>query len=427
MDDVGWWLYLLLVFFILLGGYFAASEISLAAVNQARIRIRADKGDKRAIKALHIIDHFDDAISTILIGNNIAHIFAASVATLIGTRFWGTRSLVYTTIGITVIVFFISEMIPKTLAKAYSERYSIFVAPSLSLLMLLLKPVAFMLSGIGNLFSRLLITEKKATVTEEEFYSIIESIKDEGAMEDQKGDWVHIALKFGDKIAENILTVRTDIVAVDSDDDPVENYEIIKNSKHSRIPVYRDTIDNMIGVLPIRKYLRAAYQLGHPPAVEDYIDPPFFVFNNTYIDELLPEMSRNKVNLAIVTNNFGGVVGVVTVEDILEELVGEIWDEDDEAVEYFKPLGENRYEVDSSMLVEEVFDLIGFEDSDIDEIAHDTMGAWVYSGMGRIPAEGDHLAYKDVTVTITAMDNRRIRTLVVEYEPLPESEEGEEQ
>lgn len=423
MDDVGWWLYLLLAFFIVLGAYFAASEISLASVNQSRLKIRADKGDKNAAKALYILSHFDDAISTILIGNNIAHIFAASVATLVATRLWGPKSLVYVTVGITVIVFFVSEMLPKTLAKAYSERFSVFVSPSLKILMFILRPVSFVLAAIGNLFLRLVSDEKKATVTEEEFYSIIESIKDEGAMEDEKGDWVHTALKFGDKIVDNIKTVRTDIIAVDCTDDEQEIFDTIKNSKHSRIPVYNHTIDDIVGVLQIRKYLRASFQLGKPANVYDFLDPPLFVFQNTYIDELLPEMSRQKVNLAVVTNTFGGVVGVVTVEDILEELVGEIWDEDDIAVEYFKMLENHQYEADASLLVEEVFEMIGLDDSDVDEIAHETLSTWVYETMGRIPHEGDTMEYKGLVVTILNMENRRIRRLLLDYEPPVEEED----
>lgn len=417
MDDVGWWLYLLLVFFIVLGAYFAASEIALASVSQSRLKIRADKGDKNAAKTLYILSHFDKAISTILIGNNIAHVFTASVATLMATRLWGSGSLVYVTIGITIIVFFISEMLPKTLAKAYSERFSVFVSPSLSILMFLFKPVSVLLSAIGNLFSRLFNDEKKATVTEEEFYSIIESIKDEGAMEDEKGDWVHTALKFGDKLVDNIKTVRTDIMAVDCNDDEKTIFDTIKNSKHSRIPVYNGSIDEIIGVLQIRKYLRASFKLGKPANIHDFLDPPLFVFHSTHIDELLPEMSRQKVNLAVVTNTFGGVVGVVTVEDILEELVGEIWDEDDIAVEYFRQVEQYKYEADASMLVEEVFELIGMEDSDVDQIAHDTLSTWVYETMARIPHEGDRMVYKDLVVTILNMDKRRIRNLLLEYCP----------
>lgn len=425
MDDVGWWLYLLLVVFIVLGAYFAASEIALASVNQARLKIRADKGDKNAAKTLYILSHFDDAISTILIGNNIAHISAAAVATLLATRLWGTGSLLYVTIGITIIVFFVSEMLPKTLAKAYSERYSVFVSPSLKVLMFIFRPVSFILSAIGNLFTRLFSDDKKATVTEEEFYSIIESIKDEGAMEDEKGDWVHTALKFGDKIVDNIKTVRTDIVAVDCTDDPAEIFETIKHSKHSRIPVYNDTIDEVVGVLQIRKYLRASFQLGRPADVYDFLDPPLFVFSSTYIDDLLAEMSRQKVNLAVVTNTFGGVVGVVTVEDILEELVGEIWDEDDVAVEYFKPLGEGRYEADASLLVEEVFELVGLDDPEVDEIAHETLSTWVYETLARIPKEGDTIDYKGLVVTVRQMDKRRIRKLLLEYTPPAEPEEDQ--
>lgn len=421
MDEAEWWLYALLLFFIALGGYFAAAEISLASVNQSRVKIRADKGDRRATKTLYLLHHFDKALSTILIGNNIAHIFAASVAALLVSNLWGAGALVYSTMAITIIVFLVSEMLPKTLAKAYSESTSLMVAPSLYLLTLLFRPISYVLTALGNLISKLFDDESRATVTEEEFYNIIETIKNEDAMEDEKGRWVHTALNFGDKTVENILTVRTDIVAVDIMDDPEENFEIIKNTKHSRIPVYRDSIDDVIGVLSMRRYLRASYQQGKPADIMEFVDPPFFVFSSTYIDEVLPEMSREKVNVAFVTNTFGGVVGLITVEDILEELVGEIWDEDDIAVEYFHELGRGCCEVDASVNVSEVFERLGLDDHDLDEIAHESMGTWVYESLGRIPSPGDTLHYEGLDIQISQMDNRRIRKLIVCLPPEKEA------
>ncbi|NLZ87878.1 MAG: HlyC/CorC family transporter [Clostridiales bacterium] len=427
MDDVGWWLYALLVMFIGLGSYFAASEISLASVNQARIRIRADKGDKKAQKTLYILEHFDDALTTILIGNNITHIFAASIATLLATKLWGSGAVLYTTIVMTLVIFLVSEMLPKTLAKAYCERVSVAISPSLYRLMFLFRPLSFGLTAVGQFFTRVLLGEQQQTVTEEEFYEIIESLKDEDAMEDEKGAWVQTALNFGDKTVEGILTVRTDMVAIDIADSLDDIFETVKSSKHSRLPVYHDTVDNIIGVLQIRKYLRACYQQQQRIAIDDFIDPPFFVHEGAYIDELLSEMSRKKVNLAIATNNFGGVVGIVTVEDILEELVGEIWDEDDVAVEYYKPAGDMAFEVDASMLVEDVFELLEYDDYDMDDIAHMKISAWAYEELGKIPSEGDAFDYKELHVSVRTMDNRRIRTLlVVRNIPAAETTESEE-
>lgn len=413
MDEVQWWLYTLLLFFVALGGFFAAAEISLASVNQARIKIRADKGDKRASKTLYLLHHFDGALSTILIGNNIAHVFTASFAALLVSKLWGSGALIYSTIVITIIVFFISEMLPKTLAKAYSESVSLLVSPLLYILTIIFKPISFVLTALGNFISRLFDDENKKTVTEEEFYNIIETIKNEDAMEDQKGRWVHTALNFGDKTVENILTVRTDIVAVDATDNPEEIFETIKNTKHSRIPVYEHSIDNVIGMLQIRRYLRASYQLGKAADIMDFLDPPFFVFSSTNIDDLLPEMSREKVNVGLVTNTFGGVVGLITVEDILEELVGEIWDEDDIAVDYFHEIGRGCFEVDASVNVGEVFERLGLDEHDLDDIAHESMGTWVYESLGRIPSPGDKMQYLGMDIEISKMKNRRIMKLFV--------------
>lgn len=413
MDEVDWWLFALLLFFIALGGFFAGAEISLASVNQSRIKIRSDKGEKRASKTLYLLRHFDQTLSTILIGNNISHVFSASLAALLVTKIWGTGALVYSTISITIIVFLISEMLPKTLAKAYSETASLWVSPLLYYLTIIFRPISALLTGLGNIISKLFDDESRATVTEEEFYNIIETIKNENALEDQKGQWIHTALNFGDKSVENVLTVRTDIVAVDIMDDPAEVYETIKETKHSRIPIYKDNIDNIIGILLTRRYLRASYQLGKAADIMEYIDPPLFVFSSTDIDELLPEMSRKKVNLAIVTNTFGGVVGLVTVEDILEELVGEIWDEDDIAIEYFYKLRKSCYEVDASVSVGEVFEKLNLDDHELDDLAHESMGSWVYESFGRIPSIGDKIESQGLCIEVSQMDKRRIMKLIV--------------
>lgn len=413
MDEVGWWLYLLLLFFIGLGSYFAAAEISLASVSQSRIKIRADKGDKKASKTLYLLENFDQALSTILIGNNIAHISTASVATLLVTRLWGTATLVYSTIVVTIVILLLAEMLPKTLGKAYSESTSLAVAPLLYFLTKVLGPLSNLLTGLGRKLSSFFDDEDQATVTEEEFYSIIESIKEEDAMEDQKGRWVHTALNFGDKTVDNILTVRTDMVAVDVEEDPEENFEIIRSTKHSRIPVYRDKVDDILGILQIRKYLRACYQQGSPADIEEFLDPAFFVFASSFIDDALPAMSRAKVNMAIVTNSFGGVEGLVTVEDILEELVGEIWDEDDVAVDYFKKLADGVYEVDASVNLGEVYERLGLDDKDLDDDSHESMANWIYESLARIPDEKDKFTLMDLDIEISKMDNRRILKLIV--------------
>ncbi|NLY72960.1 MAG: HlyC/CorC family transporter [Tissierellia bacterium] len=413
MDEVAWWLYALLLFFIALGGYFAAAEISLASVSQSRIKIRSDKGDGRATKTLYLLQHFDETLSTILIGNNIAHISAASVAALLVTNIWGKGALIYSTIVVTIVIFLIAEMLPKTLGKAYCESTSLMAAPLLYFLTKIFKPVSMVLTSLGNWLSTIFDDENQATVTEEEFYNIIESIKNEDAMEDQKGRWVHTALNFGDKTVDNILTVRTDIVAVDITEDPDENFEMIKSTKHSRVPVYRDSIDDVIGILQIRKYLKASYKKGAPADIEEFLDEPFFLFSSSYIDDALPAMSRAKVNMAIVTNSFGGVVGLVTVEDILEELVGEIWDEDDVAVEYFRDLGQGYFEVDASVNVGEVYEKLDLDDRELDDQSHESMGNWVYESLARIPDEGEKFRLMDLDIEITKMENRRIMKLRV--------------
>jgi CBS domain containing-hemolysin-like protein len=411
--------------------YFAMAETAFASVSRVKLKTDADRGDERAKKALFITDNFDRAITTILICTNIIHISAASVVTVQVTRLWGVSAVTLSTIITTVAVFFVGEMLPKSIARKYSERISLATAGALRFFMLILKPVSALLTAIGNGAAKLTKGDPEASVTEDELYDIIEDMTHEGSLDEDQGDLISSALQFGDVTVESILTARVDLAAIDVAMSHSDILAFIKEQRHSRLPVYEGSIDNIIGVLQIRTYIKAYLRRGEDLDIRPLLDEAYFVHQSTNIDELLPIMSKRKLNMAVVTDNYGGTLGVVTVEDILEELVGEIWDEDDTAEEPIVTRPDGSYEVDSGETVGDVFDALGveYDEEEDDELINKLMGELCYEQFPSIPAEGDSFVYRGLEITVAAMQHNRIlklRVRVLPPEETPDEGGGEE-
>ena len=421
MDDgsrLPWIIAIALLFF---AAYFAVAETAFASVSRNKIKTAADHGDPRGKSALWVLDRFDRAISTLLIGTNIVHIAAASLVTVAVTRRWGLSAVTLSTILTTIAVFFAGEMLPKSIAKKYSEKCALATAGSLRALMTVFTPLSALLTWIGQTAAKLTRGEPEISVTEDELYDLIEDMTEEGTLDEEQGDLISSALQFGDVTVESILTPRVDLVAIDIGDSREEILSQIKSQNHSRLPVYEGSIDNIIGILQIRKFIKAWLREGEALELRSLLDEPFFIHQSTNIDELLPLMSRRRMNMAVVTDNYGGTLGIVTVEDILEELVGEIWDEDDVVEEPVVELGEGVYEVDAEESVTDVFETVGFEDPEEDEeLVNTRMGEWAYEQFTAIPRVGESFAYYDLSVTVSAMEHNRIRKLRVRLLPAEE-------
>ncbi len=324
----------LLIFFLLLlvgGAYFAGAETSLSSVNRIRIMSMADNGDKRARRVLYILDHFDQALSTILIGTNIMQIGCASLATLVATRLWGAGVVGLTSIVTTLIVFLLAEMIPKSISKACNERFALFVASSLLVLMRALSPVVkvftAMTNGLKKLF-RPLESQDDPTVTEDELHTIIRSIQQDSAIDDEKSELMQSALEFTETEVGEAYTPWSQVQCVSTAMSPREIAALIDGSCHSRLPVV-DGTGAVVGVLQIRKYLREYIRRSGHVSLLRVMDKPHFVQEGIPIDALLEAMSARKTHIAVVRDENEKLLGIITVEDILEELVGEIYDEDD--------------------------------------------------------------------------------------------------
>ena len=383
---------------LLLGAaYFAIMETAFSSASRIRLKAAADHGNRRAGQALYVLDHFDQAITTLLIGTNILHLTIATIVTVAVQRVWGMWAVTAATLVTTVVVFFAGEMLPKSIAKKYAERLAMATARSLRFFMVLFHPLSVMLTAIGNAAARCIRGEPAVTVTEDELADIIENMTDDGELTAERGELMSSALSFAEVPVESVITARVDVAAVDVD----------------------DSVDNVIGILQIRKYIKACIKAGGKAVdVRPLLDEPVFVHQSTLIAEVLPELSRRKANLAIVTDNYGGTLGIVTVEDIVEELVGEIWDEDDVVEESFVPLGGGRYEVDAEMTVGEVFDRLDYTDpEDDEELCYKLLGEWTYEQFSYIPREREGFRYHRLDVRISDMRQKRIVKLIVRLLP----------
>lgn len=427
MGSDSWLPYVFLAILLLASAYFSCAETAFSSANRIRIKTKAENDSKSAKKAWYILENFDKALSTLLLGNNVVNIGLASLATLVFTNIFGEGSVALTTVVTTVVLFLVGETIPKSIGKDRCDTLSVRFAPSLRFFMWLCSPIVFIISSIAKLVSKLLGSESDPTVTEEELNIMIESIQEEtensnDAAASENIDLIHSAFEFDDHTAQDVFTPRIDVTALDIESTPEEIVACIKESRHSRLPVYRDTIDDIAGVLSIRKYLKAYYKYGNDTKLEPLLDKPHFVHKAIRIDDLLREMSAMKVHLSIVTDDYGGTMGIVTMEDILEELVGEIWDEDDEVVFDVRSIGGNRWEVMGSVLVTDVFDKIDFEDFDEDELAHITAGGWILENISDDITEGSFFEYKNVTVSVSQMEGRRISRLIFKVNPIENEE-----
>ncbi len=425
MDDGSRLPWIIAIILLFCAMYFAVTETAMASVSRTRIKTAAERGDARAKNALFLLDNFDRAITTILIGTNIVHIAVASIVTVAVTRRWGLSAVSLSTIVTTILVFFLGEMLPKSLGKKYNEKLLLSCAGTMRALMKLLAPLSALLTAIGQGAAKLSRGDPEITVTEDELYDIIEDMTEEGSLDEEQGELISSALQFGDVTVESILTPRVDVTAIDVDDSLEEILELVRSQNHSRLPAYEGTIDNVVGVLQIRKFIKAYLHMGANTEIRPLLDEPYFVHQSTNIDELLPIMAKSKKNIAIVTDNYGGTVGIVTIEDILEELVGEIWDEDDVVEEPIADLGEGVCRVDAEETVSDVLEHLGYEDPEEDEeLVNTQMGEWAYEQFTAIPRVGESFRYHALAVTVDEMEHNRILKLKVEL--LGEDEEGGE-
>lgn len=412
---------IIIIVCFLLSGYFSATETAFTTVNKLRLKTKADDGNKRARLVLKLADNYDRLLTTILIGNNIVNILASSLATLLFI-YWcqGNESLasVLSTIATTVIVLIFGEITPKSLAKEFPEKFASFSAPIINAFAYALTPLNFIFSLWKKLLNKVFKNKEDNTITDDELISMVEEAEQEGGINAQESDLIKSAIEFNDLEAQDILIPRVDVVAIDETATNAEVQDVFMETRFSRLPVYRDSIDNVVGILHEKDFIKQSGEEGF--TLGRVIKPALFVVETTKISSVLQQLQKAKSHMAIVSGEFGETVGIVTMEDILEELVGEIWDEHDEVLSDITETGENVYKVLGSASVNDFCDYF-----DLNEIESDSqsIGGWVIDMLGKIPAVGDSLTYENLSITVQKTEFRRITELNVVASPREEDED----
>ncbi len=407
-----------MVICIILSGYFSATETAFSSLNKTRIKYMAEKGNKRAKQTLHLADNYDKLIATILIGNNIVNISTASIGTLIFVDLLGQElGATVSTVVVTIVVLIFGEITPKSIAKDYPERFALFSAPFIGALLWLFTPLNFLFSLWKKLVALLFHGDEEDKMSQEELLLLLEEVEQEGAIDKSEGTLLRNAVEFGDLEVQSILTHRVDLEAVELSATKEEVAAKFTETRFSRLLVYEETIDKIVGVLHLKDFYDG---MGiNPKPLREIMTPPLFIHQTEKVDDLLQLLKANKSHIAVVIDEYGGTLGIVTMEDILEELVGEIWDEHDEVEEPFRQLSENTYLVDCTVTLDDFCDFFDVK-SDSESVS---LGGWIMDEMQRIPEKGDQFTYENLTITATEIDDHRIEWVTVEVAPKEDNEE----
>jgi putative hemolysin len=430
------WPYIAIIIMIVLSAFFSGSEIAFNTSNKLRLKKSAEAGEKTAAMAYKTSENFTTtALSTILIGNNLVNLGASAITTVItvnlllalglGEKSDTLASLIATTI-MTVIILIFGEIIPKILGKQHADTVVRWVAYPIRILTIFLYPVIFLIMLPVNLLRRLWGRDNDGelpTVTEEELSSIIDTVEEEGVIDEDKGELLQSTLTFKDTTVEEIMTPRIDLVSIDINDSPEVIEETIENSRFSRIPVYEDSIDDIIGVLYLNHYYKNEVH-ENKAALRDILIPPCFIHKTMRLPAALNVLREKQTHLAIVIDEFGGTLGIVTMEDILEELVGDIWDESDEVVDMITKTGESTYEVNGDMNIDDLFEYFDISSKGF-ECDYSTVGGWAIEALDANPHIGDTFSYKSLIAVVSGMDDMRVTKVTVLVKP-PEQEDEDE-
>lgn len=422
-----WWAYLVIFIMVCLSAFFSASEIAFNSSNKLRLRRAAEEGSKTAKIAYEITEKFTKALSAILIGNNLANIAVSTCSTLIVMDLFRDNVALASTIAtllVTLIILIFGEIIPKILAKQNADSVSRFVAIPIRVLTIILSPFVLIVMGLLFVLRKIWGSDHKddePTVTEEELETIIDTIEEEGVINEEQGELLQSTLDFGDVTIEKIMTPRIDMTAIDIDDDEKDIMEFLSDdSQFSRIPVYEDSIDNIIGILSLTRYHKAS--LDGDVDIRSLLLKPCRLHKTMRLPAALAKLREAKMHLAIVIDEFGGTLGIVTMEDILEELVGDIWDDTDVIVTECRKTNKNTYEVASDMNIDDFFEEVDFVKPDDFSCEYSTMGGWAIEMLEADPHIGDSFKYENIFVIVAQMNEERVTKLTVLVEPREDDE-----
>lgn len=412
-----------LVVLVFLSAFFSATETAFSSLNKIKLKNLANSGNKRAVKTYALADDYSTLLSTILVGNNIVNILASSLATVLFVSLVGEDlGVTYSTIIMTIIVLIFGEVTPKTVAKEIPEKFAMAVTPVISVLMVVFKPITIVFDLIKKLFSIFFkVKSDDDGYSSDEFITIVEEAHNDGGMDDHEADLLTNAIEFTELDVKDILTPRVDVIAVDVEDSIEEIEQLYRETGFSRLPVYRDSIDNIIGVLHEKDFYHL-YYAKTDKNIEQIVKNVLYTSPHVKVPSLLRTLQSSKLHLAVVIDEYGGTSGIITMEDILEELVGEIYDEHDQVEEFFQKVNDTTYLVKGETDVDDMFDYFGIDCKE--EFDFNTVSGWVINHCNCIPNIGYDFVSDNLHVTVTNADQKKVIEIKVEI--IPEKQETKE-
>lgn len=417
--------YVLIAFLLLGSAFFSGTEIAYTSLS--KLKMMRENENPTAVQKLvgFIYNHYDFALSTVLVGNNLVNIGATSVATVLAVKLAASMDGKITddtassivTIVMTVLILIVGEITPKMIARRCNEGFAKMAAYPLLVLMILFFPVVWITTCIVNLFSKLWTKddEQQVTITEEEFENLLDTAEDEGIIDENETELLQSALEFTDMDAADILTPRIDVVGFEVNDSMDHILQVINETQFSRFPVYERTVDHVVGILYVKHLLKELVD-KKDVKLQDLLLEPVYIPKTMHLHDIMDEFRSHRTHMVIVADEYGGIMGIVTMEDVLEQLVGEIWDENDDIVNDWQKLGPNRYECSGDMNLTEFFDNLDMDDEDLESDCA-TVGGWAAENIGAMPVPFDSFDYKQFTMLVKAVDeNHRIsRLLILEH------------
>lgn len=421
MDNSDLWKIILIVSMMIFSAVFSGTETAYSSVNKLRLKNYEAQGSKKAAKALKLANKFDEVLTAVLIGNNIVNIAASSVSTLLFISMYGDNGAAVSTIVITLLVLTFCEVIPKSYAKKNAEKIALAFATPLTFLVGLFKPLVFLLNKLSALFDR---GEDVPSVTEDELKYMIDEIEEQGVIEEQESELVKSALEFDEITVNEILIPRVKVIGVEVNSSIDEIKELFSSEMYSRLPVYEKSLDDIVGIITNKSFFKMLVE--GKSDIRGIIQEVPHIADSKLISEAMKDMQRSKVHLAVVIDQYGGTKGIITLEDIIEELVGEIYDEDDEIVSNVVMIAEDKYEVAGDLSVSDMLEQIGL-DEDMVDTECTSVGGWVTDVMEHIPDAGETAETGRFRLTAKEVSEQTVDKVIVEVLPEPESDDEDEE
>lgn len=400
-----------IVLLVLSSAFFSASETAFSSLNRIKLKCLANNGNKKAKETLEIVDNYPKFISTVLVGNNLVNIASATLATILFTKLFINNGALISSIVMTIIVIIFGEICPKRIAKGRAEEFAIAITPIISFFIFIFKPLTIIFDSIGNLAEKLFKKQEDEEYNSEELVTMVEEAEDNGDMEKQEADLITNAIEFNDQDVKEVYTPRVDVVAANNNDSLDDIEKKFRETGYSRLPYFVDSIDNIKGVIHEKDFYQIYFKNSNRK-LDSILQKVIYTNENVKISNVLRQLQASKSHLAVVVDEYGGTQGIITMEDILEELVGEIYDEHDEVIEYFKKINDYEYVVNCDAEIDDFFEYFNIQTDD-DDYDYNTVSGFIIDEFDKIPSINDKIVYKNLEIIVRKANEKEVEELFI--------------